>query len=67
MWRSMLFVGIALSLAAPAWAQTRDEKVRGDRQNIQSDGNWIYNDLAAGFDEAKKSGKPLLVVFRCVP
>jgi hypothetical protein len=27
-------------------------------------GTWIYNDLAAGFAEARKSRKPLLVVFR---
>ena len=26
--------------------------------------SWIYNDLAAGVAEAKKTGKPLLVVFR---
>jgi hypothetical protein len=25
---------------------------------------WVYNDLGAGFAEAKKTGKPLLVVFR---
>lgn len=25
---------------------------------------WIYDDLAFGFAEAKKSGRPLLVVFR---
>ncbi len=27
-------------------------------------GAWIYNDLGAGFAEARKTGKPLLVVFR---
>ncbi len=25
---------------------------------------WIYDDLAAGFAQAKKSNKPMLVVFR---
>lgn len=25
---------------------------------------WIYDDLAAGFAQAKKTGKPMLVVFR---
>jgi hypothetical protein len=61
---------IALFLAAAcgaASAQTRDEKVRGDRSNVEGDGHWIYNDLAAGFSEAKETGKPLLVVFRCIP
>ena len=27
-------------------------------------GDWIYNDLPKGYAEAKKTGKPLLVVFR---
>jgi hypothetical protein len=29
--------------------------------------DWIYEDIDAGYAEAKKSGKPLLVSFRCVP
>ena len=30
-------------------------------------GFWIYDDVAKGYAEAKKTGKPLLVSFRCVP
>lgn len=30
-------------------------------------GRWIYDDIEAGFAEAKKTGKPLLVCFSCVP
>ena len=30
-------------------------------------GPWYYNDLNAGYAEAAKTGKPLLVTFRCVP
>lgn len=51
----------------PAAAQERERKVRNDRQQVETDGFWIYNDLPAGFAEAKKSGKPLLVVIRCIP
>lgn len=29
--------------------------------------HWIYNDIEAGFAEAKRTGKPLLITFRCVP
>jgi len=47
--------------------QTREEKVRNDRQKVEAEGFWIYNDLAKGFAEARKSGKPLLVVLRCIP
>jgi len=41
--------------------------VRSDRDTMIKDPRWLYNDIAKGFDEAKKSGKPLLVVIRCVP
>jgi serine protease Do len=50
-----------------AVAQSREEKVRGDKLKIERMGNWIYNDLATGFREAEKSGKPLMVVLRCIP
>lgn len=30
-------------------------------------GTWFYEDLEGGLAEAKRSGKPLLVVLRCVP
>ncbi|MGH7202352.1 MAG: Trx7/PDZ domain-containing (seleno)protein, partial [Planctomycetaceae bacterium] len=47
--------------------KTREELVREDRTTIESSDFWIYNDVEAGFREAKRSGKPLLVTFRCVP
>jgi hypothetical protein len=28
---------------------------------------WVYDDLDAGFALARRTGKPLLVVLRCVP
>ena len=28
---------------------------------------WIYDDIEKGFAASKKTGKPLLVAFRCVP
>jgi len=48
-------------------AQERENKVRGDRKTVEAEGFWIYNDLDKGFGEAKRSGKPLLVVLRCIP
>ena len=29
--------------------------------------SWIYDDLPAAIAEGKKSGQPILAVFRCVP
>jgi hypothetical protein len=56
-----------LAVTGPAGAQTREDKVRADRQKVEAEGFWIYNDLAKGFAEAKKTGKPLLVILRCIP
>jgi hypothetical protein len=47
--------------------KTREQKVREDRQRVESEGRWIYNDLQQGIDQARKSNKPLLVVLRCIP
>lgn len=56
-----------LSVTAIAKAQTRDQKVRGDKAKVEAAGFWIYNDLARGLAEAKQTGRPLLVVLRCIP
>jgi hypothetical protein len=41
--------------------------VREDLSNFGAVDTWIYNDLARGFETARETGKPLLVVFRCIP
>jgi hypothetical protein len=53
--------------ATPLLAQTRDEKVRSDRQSVLDQGYWVYNDLAKGRELARQQDKPLLVVLRCIP
>lgn len=60
----------ALVLSATAFAETVKDRagaVRGDRAKMQDDARWIYNDWRGGFEEARRTGKPLLVVLRCVP
>jgi serine protease Do len=65
---SLLFVFLfSLVARQSAFAQGRDEKVRTDRQTVEADGYWIYNDLGRGLAEARKTGKPLLVAIRCIP
>jgi hypothetical protein len=59
----LLFLGVA-SLTA---AEDRKERVLNDRKEVEASGNWIYNDLPKGFAEAARTGKPLLVVIRCIP
>ncbi len=66
----MKLPAIFLALAAIAFAETvpdREGAVRKDRATMEKGTRWIYNDVDAGFAEAKKTGKPLLVVLRCVP
>jgi hypothetical protein len=47
---------VSLLLALPAFAQRNNPKANG----------W-HTDYAAARAEAKRSGKPLFVVFRCEP
>lgn len=61
---TLLFLVVMFGEAA---AQTRDEMVRKDLSDLRDDPTWTYNDLEAGFAEAKRSGKPLFVVLRCIP
>src|SRR5687767_5252570 len=56
-----------LLIAGAVAAQTREEKVRGDKAKVEASGFWIYNDLPKAFAEAKETGKPLVVVLRCIP
>lgn len=54
-------------VAGDARSQTRDEMVREDKRKVTEDGFWIYNDLDQAFRQAKETGKPILVVLRCIP
>jgi hypothetical protein len=45
----------------------RDVKVKGDKASVEADGYWIYDDFEGAVAKAKAAGKPLLVVFRCIP
>ena len=56
-----------LSTAFADAVKDREGAVRKDRADMQNDNRWIYNDWQKGFTEAKRTGKPLLVVLRCVP
>ncbi|MDB5338805.1 MAG: serine endoprotease [Planctomycetaceae bacterium] len=51
----------------PILAQSREEKVRNDKQKVEAAGYWIYGDLPKAFAEAKQTGKPIVAVLRCLP
>ena len=63
-----LLLSATLTLSASADAvKDREGAVRNDKVAMENDARWLYNDIEAGFAAAKKTGKPLLVVLRCVP
>ena len=64
---------LALCASVPAIAadppkpKDRNAQVLDDKPTVTKDERWVYNDLEKGKAEAAKTGKPLLVVFRCIP
>lgn len=58
---------LVLALSGALFAQTREEKVRNDKKKVEAAGHWLYNDLPKAFEEARKTGKPIIAVLRCVP
>ncbi len=66
----IIFPLLLAALSLPVLAETvkdREGAVRNDRATMENDPRWVYNDWERGFAEAKRTGKPLLVVLRCVP
>lgn len=45
----------------------REGAVRADKAKLEAGTRWNYDDVEGGFALAAKSGKPLLVVLRCIP
>ena len=64
-------LAMSLSLLHPSsfgeTVKDRESAVRKDRTALEYDARWIYNDFRAGFAKAKETGRPLLVVLRCIP
>ena len=58
---------LVLDIASLTAAEDRKERVLNDRAEVETSGNWIYNDLPKGVAEAARTGKPLMVVIRCIP
>ena len=56
-----------LLVAHIACAQTREEIVRNDRKKVTAAGFWMYNDIPGAFKQAEETGKPIVVVLRCLP
>lgn len=42
----------------------RAERIRIQLGDVPLKGDWFYDDVPAAFEEARRRGRPLLVVFR---
>ena len=61
----LVVLAVLSALTARAAAtQERDRQLQQSLNDTHVHSSWIYNDLDAGFAEAKRTGKPLLIVFR---
>lgn len=66
-WHLAFTLLFAVTVLRADAVKDREGAVRGDRARMENDARWIYNDVDRGFAEAKRTGRPLLVVLRCVP
>jgi hypothetical protein len=63
-------IGVAIAVLSFATVLPAVEPVLRDAlrdEHATGTEAWIYNDIARGLAEAKRTGKPLFVTFRCVP
>ena len=58
-----LVFGALLLAGSPLAAQDKNP-LRDKLKDTAADAAWVYDDIDQGFAEAKKTGKPMLVVFR---
>lgn len=58
---------LGLTWAGLAAGQDRDTKVRNDRDRFATESQWTYNNYPQAREAARRSGKPILAVLRCIP
>jgi hypothetical protein len=56
-----------LVLAASEVQDPAKQRLRDALKDNALAGTWIYDDVEAGYAESGRTGKPLMVVIRCVP
>jgi len=63
--RTWATVVVAAACLSTAGAQdAAKEQLRVALKDNEVKGDWIYDDLPAGMAAAKKTGKPMMIVFR---
>jgi hypothetical protein len=62
--RSRVVLAVALAGLALTESPALAQRGRGEQAAVRN--GWLFS-LGSGMQQAKKSGKPLMVVIRCVP
>lgn len=65
--KCVVVLAALFGLVATGWTQDREALVRQDIERFSNDDRWVYNDFDRARRLARQTGKPMLVVFRCVP
>jgi len=60
-------MALGASRTVPVRAGEGKDDLRKALKDLDAGASWIYDDLESSFAVARKTAKPLLVVFRCVP
>ena len=63
----LLLATSAVIVQAQDVQKKRRDAVLNDKKHFDIDSYWVYDDFEKARAEAQKTGKPLLVVFRCLP
>jgi hypothetical protein len=67
-WAGPALLACALAAAAAIVPQdSAKEKLKTTLKDNDVVGEWIYDDIHGAFSQARKSGRPILAVIRCVP
>jgi serine protease Do len=64
--RNCLAIALFFCVASVSWSGERTPLGKS-LNDIETADHWIYDDWPAAIAEAKKTGKPILAVLRCVP
>ena len=58
---------LGLLVLATAACGDSQEALRVKLGDVEPVGDWIYDDIDAGIERARETGRPLLFTFRCIP
>jgi len=71
---SLVFAAVLTTVLIHTLPSARGESVADrkgavlkDRSTLANDLRWIYDDFEKGFAEGRRTGRPVLIVLRCIP